>query len=50
MYSLLFGFSINHRYDLVWELCGDLFHGEFHRFDLKDSNFGALGKKISNLY
>ena len=41
MDALLLRSSLNDREYLVWKLCGDLVHGEFHLVNVKDSNFGA---------
>ena len=49
MDSMVVGFSLNVWEDLLWKLRGDLFHGDFHLVDVKDSDFGASWKKISNL-
>ena len=49
MDSMVVGFSLNVWEDLLWKISGDLFHGDFHLVDVKDSDFGASWKKISNL-
>ena len=41
--ALLVWISIDHREGLVWKLRDDLVNGEFHCFNTKGSNFGALG-------
>ena len=44
--ALVVGLSLNVWEDFVWKLCGDLVHSECHIVNVKDSDFGALGKKM----
>ena len=46
MGDMAVGLSLNDREDLVRKLCSDLVHGECHIVNVKDSNFGALEKKV----
>ena len=48
MDALVVGIYLGHREDLGWKLRGYLVHGECHCFDVKDSNFRALGKKLES--
>ena len=49
MDDLVLGLSLDIRDDLVWIIFSYLVHGECHLVDVKDYDFGALGKKFSNL-
>ena len=46
MNDLVVGFAYDHREGLVCKLRGNLVNGEGHSFDLKSSDFGALGCDI----
>ena len=46
MGDLIVGLSLDDREDLVLKFHGDLVHSKCHRFNVKYSGFGALGKKI----
>ena len=43
MDSLVFRLSLDDRKELVWNLHGDLVHGECHLVNVKDYGFGYLG-------
>ena len=43
MDSLVVGFSLDDRKELVWKLHGDLVHGECHLVNVKGYGFGSLG-------
>ena len=49
MDDLVLGFYLDDEEDIVKKLPVYLVHGECHLINVKDSNFGALGKKYYSL-
>ena len=44
MDALVVGYPFGDQKDLVWKICDDLVYVDFHIVDVKESDFGALGK------